>query len=52
MPDLLWCALAGLALGALVSLPVWVWAAYRERRRQATYARMLREACRLRTDDA
>jgi hypothetical protein len=52
MPDLLWCALAGLVAGAVLSAPVWVWAAYRERRRQATYARLLREACLLRDRDA
>jgi hypothetical protein len=52
MPDLLWCGLAGLALGAVVSLPVWLWAWSRERRRQSTYARLLREACLLRDRDA
>jgi hypothetical protein len=52
MPDLLWCALAGLVAGAVISAPVWLWAAYRERRRQVTYARLLREASLLRKDDA
>jgi hypothetical protein len=33
MPDLFWCAMAGLLAGAVVSAPVWIWAARTERTR-------------------
>jgi hypothetical protein len=51
MRDLLWCFLTGLVAGAVMAVPVWLWAAHRERQRRSTYARLLREACLLRTDD-